>query len=75
MLGRSRTPPGVLPVLSSLAPHRLPVALAAPAPAKAPTPSESKPAPPDSAAAEPPAAPPTPVPAKNVFQRAKEMKM
>ena len=81
LLGRGRVPPGVLPVLSALAPHRLASPLPSPLSAKAahPPAQESKPAGaeaspngPSAAAAaqQQPAAP-----AKNVFQRAKEMKM
>ena len=77
LLGRGRVPPGVLPVLSALAPHRLAAPLPSPLSAKAAHPpvQESKPAGADgpTAAAAPQQQPAAP--AKNVFQRAKEMKM
>ncbi len=64
MLGRSRAPPGVLPVLSAIAPLRTPVALAVSAAAKA---LGGNPAPPD-------AAPPPPPQDSGVFLRSKETK-
>lgn len=74
LLGRARVPPGVLPVLSTLTPHRLAPHLAPPAPTKPAAHTESKAADSeDGHSVQPhPAAQQAP---KNVFQRAKEMKM
>ena len=78
LLARGRVPPGVLPVLSTLTPHRLAPPLTSPLPAKAAHP-ESKAAGGDAAATADGHSAPQPAPAqptqKNVFQRAKEMKM